>query len=142
MPLKHILNVQDTIHHAAAERLAALRHNKPSIKQAFPQTDLGKSCQLASQLIAAGMQVPLIHLSLGGFDTHAKQALSHARLMETLSQALAAFRGAMKEINRWDDCLVLTYAEFGRRVKENGNAGTDHGAGASHLLMGGQVAGG
>ena len=62
--------------------------------------------------------------------------------MRRLSEALTAFRGAMKEVQRWDDCLVMTYAEFGRRVKENGSAGTDHGAAASHLVMGGRVTGG
>ena len=63
--ISHILNVQQNIHRAA-ERLAALRDNKPSLIQQFPKTQLGKSCELASQLIAAGMQVPVIHLALRG----------------------------------------------------------------------------
>ena len=46
------------------------------------------------------------------------------------------------ELGRWDDTLVLTYAEFGRRPKENQNNGTDHGTANVHFALGGRVTGG
>ena len=42
----------------------------------------------------------------------------------------------------WDDVLVMTYAEFGRRPRENASSGTDHGTAAPHLILGGRVRGG
>jgi len=42
----------------------------------------------------------------------------------------------------WDDILVMTYSEFGRRPKENISGGTDHGTSAPHFFMGGRVRGG
>ena len=48
----------------------------------------------------------------------------------------------MQEIGAWNRVIVMTYSEFGRRVKENGSAGTDHGTAAPHFFMGGKVKGG
>ena len=36
----------------------------------------------------------------------------------------------------------MTYSEFGRRAKENGSGGTDHGMAAPHFLLGGSIKGG
>lgn len=36
----------------------------------------------------------------------------------------------------------MTYAEFGRRVQENGSNGTDHGMANAHFILGGRVKGG
>jgi uncharacterized protein (DUF1501 family) len=33
----------------------------------------------------------------------------------------------------------MTFSEFGRRAKENGSKGTDHGSGAPMFLVGGKV---
>jgi uncharacterized protein (DUF1501 family) len=38
--------------------------------------------------------------------------------------------------------LVLSFSEFGRRVKENGSRGTDHGVAGPMFLFGSQVQGG
>jgi len=48
----------------------------------------------------------------------------------------------MKEHSLWDDVLLMTYSEFGRRAKENANQGTDHGTAAPHFMLGGKVNGG
>ncbi|HHQ48445.1 MAG TPA: DUF1501 domain-containing protein, partial [Acidobacteria bacterium] len=37
---------------------------------------------------------------------------------------------------------VVVQTEFGRRVRENGNRGTDHGHGQVMLVLGGEVTGG
>ena len=49
---------------------------------------------------------------------------------------------ALPELGRWNDSLILTYAEFGRRPKENLSNGTDHGTASVHFALGGRVAGG
>lgn len=48
----------------------------------------------------------------------------------------------MRETERWNEVLVMTYSEFGRRPKENQSAGTDHGTAGAHFLLGGKVRGG
>ncbi len=62
--------------------------------------------------------------------------------MNHLGGGLKAFSDAMKQAGLWDNVLVMTYSEFGRRVAENNSGGTDHGAAAPHLALGGRVRGG
>jgi uncharacterized protein (DUF1501 family) len=38
-----------------------------------------------------------------------------------------------------DRVLMMTFSEFGRRAHENGSKGTDHGAAAPMLLVGGKM---
>ena len=83
-----------------------------------------------------------MRVTLGGFDTHSGQAATQARLLGELARGIVALRSALEEIGRWDDTLVLTYAEFGRRPRENLSKGTDHGTASAHFAVGGRVAGG
>ena len=62
--------------------------------------------------------------------------------MNQLSQGLVAFSRSMKHHKLWDNVLIMTYSEFGRRVEENGSAGTDHGSGSVNLVLGGAIKGG
>ena len=39
----------------------------------------------------------------------------------------------------WNDTLIMTFSEFGRRVSENGSKGTDHGTANNLLIMGGDL---
>ena len=59
-----------------------------------------------------------------------------------LAEGLSSFSRAMKNAGKWDDILIMTYSEFGRRPRENASGGTDHGTAAPHFLMGGKVNGG
>jgi uncharacterized protein (DUF1501 family) len=77
-----------------------------------------------------------------GYDTHSGQAPTQARLLGELAGGVVALKNALGELKRWDDTLVLTYAEFGRRPRENLSSGTDHGTASAHFALGGRVAGG
>ena len=83
-----------------------------------------------------------MRVTLSGFDTHSGQAATQARLLGELAGGLVALKAALDELGRWNDTLVLTYAEFGRRPKENLSNGTDHGTANVHFALGGRVAGG
>ena len=48
----------------------------------------------------------------------------------------------LKSNNLFEDVLIVTYSEFGRRVKENASMGTDHGTASSQFIIGGKVRGG
>ena len=79
------------------------------------------------------------HITLGGFDTHNNQLTEHTALMETLDGGLTAFYQDLQAHGKADDVLVLTWSEFGRRVQQNANGGTDHGAGSIMFALGNGV---
>ena len=66
----------------------------------------------------------------------------HANLLRQLGEGIADLRAALVEIDRWNTTVVATYAEFGRRPRENQSGGTDHGTSSAHLALGGAVKGG
>lgn len=108
----------------------------------FPKGQFGRQLELAARVFASGLPVSVVKVTLDGFDTHVNQARRHASLMRELGDGLAAFEKTARSVGFWDDLLVSTYSEFGRRVAENASGGTDHGTAATHLMMGGRVQGG
>jgi uncharacterized protein (DUF1501 family) len=139
--LAHILTVQREISLAATDLQGHIRQT-PRLGIEFPTSKIGKQLEAAATLIAAQVPVAVIRVTQGSFDTHAGQSATHQRLLEELAQALMAFRAAMQKEGAWNEVLVMTYSEFGRRVGENASHGTDHGTAAPHLLLGGAVKGG
>ena len=135
--LNHILKVENNIVEAAAGL-----NGKVEFKTQFPNNNFGNQVKTAAQVAANKSGVAALRLSLGGFDTHQNQANTHANLMKTLAEGLMALQAALEEIGRWDNTLVMTYSEFGRRPKENQSGGTDHGTAAPQFVMGGRIKGG
>ncbi len=107
--------------------------------EGFP---LARSLSLVSSMIAGGMPTRIYYVSHGGFDTHNNQAPSHDRLMTQLDSALKSFVTDLRKQGNDDRVTVMTFSEFGRRVKENQNKGTDHGAAAPLFVMGKPVTAG
>lgn len=92
------------------------------------------------QLLATDDGPRVAALELGGFDTHAFQAMRLPAVLGTLDDAFAALREGLGPA--WGNTAVLAMTEFGRTVAANGTAGTDHGTGGVAFLAGGAVAGG
>tara|TARA_R110000822_G_scaffold15432_1_gene53148 strand:- start:1784 stop:2962 length:1179 start_codon:yes stop_codon:yes gene_type:complete len=137
----HLLSVQNNLVSVAKDLLPILQ-KKDAVKTIFPETLLGRQLAEIAQLINLGVDTPVYKVALSGFDTHRNQKPVHQRLLSQLSAALLAFREEMIRSGHWDDVVVMTYSEFGRRPKMNGSGGTDHGTAASHIVMGGKVRGG
>ena len=135
--LNHILKVETNIIEAAANL-----NTRREFRTVFPQGPFGNQIRTAVQIAANPAGVAAIRVSLGGFDTHQNQPGAHANLMKQLAEGLVALKDALVEIGRWNNSLVMTYSEFGRRPKENQSNGTDHGTAAPQLVFGGQVKGG
>jgi uncharacterized protein (DUF1501 family) len=135
--LGHILRVEQDIVQAASNLDAS-----HTFTTDFPRTPFGSAVHTAAQVIASKGGVAAVKLSLAGFDTHSNQPGTQARLLKDLAGGLVALRTALIEIGRWDSTLVMTYAEFGRRPRENQSSGTDHGTANSHFVLGGRVKGG
>ena len=141
MALQHLLRTEANLGAAAH----ALRSEAYGFATPFPPGAFGNAVRSAAQVVAtqrgrAG--VPVIVLSLGSFDTHQNQPETHANLLRQLGAGLAALKGALTELAAWDRTLVMTFSEFGRRPRQNGSNGTDHGTAAPHFVTGGAVKGG
>ena len=102
----------------------------------YPDTPLGRRLKLIAQFIDAGLPERVYYVTLDGFDTHARQAPSHARLLQTLGDAVAAFQKDVTHHGHAKRVLTMTFSEFGRRVQENGSQGTDHGAASQMFFVG------
>jgi uncharacterized protein (DUF1501 family) len=124
--------------YASSKRLQDIGKNyKP--KAAYPNTALANHLKLAAQLIDANLGARIFYVSIDGFDTHASQAIAHANLLGQVSGAMTAFYKDMSARGHKDRILMMTFSEFGRRAKENGSRGTDHGSAAPMILVGGKV---
>jgi uncharacterized protein (DUF1501 family) len=98
--------------------------------------------QLAARLLAAGLGTRIITIHWGSFDTHGSQLAAQDGQLAALAQSLAAFRADLAARGIEQNVTTLAFSEFGRRVDENGSAGTDHGAGGLMMLSGSSVRGG
>jgi uncharacterized protein (DUF1501 family) len=81
----------------------------------------------------------VFYLSQGGYDTHTNQAGAHERLLKDLSQSLSALVNDLKDQKNFERVVIMTFSEFGRRVEENANNGTDHGAAAPVFMIGSRI---
>jgi len=94
---------------------------------------------LVAKMIRAGFGTRIFYVSIDGFDTHANQKGDHFNLMQQLGNAVMNFFQQLQQSGDDKRVLLLTFSEFGRRVKENGSKGTDHGAGSCLFLAGPQA---
>jgi uncharacterized protein (DUF1501 family) len=139
--LQHVLNVQRSVHDLSGVFLEHLRDTKPPAIP-FPEHAFGKHMQAVYSLMISDMDIPVYKVSLGSFDSHVNQLGPHEKNLKTLSETLLVFMQNLQAAGLWDNTLILTYSEFGRRLQENANKGTDHGSAASHFVAGGKVKGG
>ncbi len=106
---------------------------------AYPDTPLGKKFQTVASLVLAGADTSVYYLSHGSFDTHVNQLGQQKRLFTEMNGALEAFQKELQQQGRWNDVMVVTFSEFGRRVAQNASIGTDHGAANQMFFMGGNL---
>ena len=105
----------------------------------YPDTQFGNGFKQIAHLLGACPETRLVYFARGGFDTHANQADEHAALLGEFGGALVVFMAELAHAGLAGSTAVLVFSEFGRRVAENGSAGTDHGAAGPVLLLGGSV---
>jgi uncharacterized protein (DUF1501 family) len=104
---------------------------------AYPSTELGKSLRTIASLIFSDIDTRVYYLSLGSFDTHIAQEGQQQRLFAQMNEAVGAFVKDLKAAGRFNDVLLFTFSEFGRRVSQNISGGTDHGTANNMLFLSG-----
>ena len=139
--LQHILATEAEIRQSANILSRYFRKNEAP-PYPYPPGDFGRQLHIVTTLIREEVPIPFFKLHLGSFDTHINQLPKQARLLKILSEGLGTLRKNLLHDDHWDNTLVMTYSEFGRRVAENASHGTDHGTAAPHFLIGGRVMGG
>ena len=143
----------DTAIATAQESIGALRTATAAYRPGADYSDnqqlvyssknqLAAALQLAAELISTGTGVKLLHVTLGGFDTHYTELNRHDDLMGYLDSAVSAFYQDLAAHGVADRVLIATWSEFGRRPRENASGGTDHGSAAPVVLIGDPVKGG
>ncbi len=103
----------------------------------YPKTDLANSLKTIASLIFSDINTKVYYVSLGSFDTHINQEQQQQRLFTEMNDAVKAFVKDLKNNHRFDDVMLFTFSEFGRRVAQNASNGTDHGTSNNMLFIGG-----
>jgi uncharacterized protein (DUF1501 family) len=105
----------------------------------YPDTRFGKDLKQIAELITADTDTKIYYVSLGGFDTHANQRGPQGRLLQQYAEGVRALVRDLQAHQLFDDTLIMTFSEFGRRVAQNAAGGTDHGTANNLFLLSGQL---
>ena len=125
---------------ATLDRVATVGAYAPTVT--YPANGFALALRAVAGALATQIGTRIFWVQTGGYDTHAAQAGTYNTLMGTLGDGLLAFYQDLNNHGLLNDTLVLQFSEFGRRIIENGSAGTDHGAASVMLAIGGRVRGG
>lgn len=103
----------------------------------YPGTGLGKNLKTVASLILSDISTKVYYVSIGSFDTHVNQQNQQQRLFTEINDAMSAFVKDLKENHRFEDVMLMTFSEFGRRVSQNASGGTDHGTANNMFFVSG-----
>lgn len=103
----------------------------------YPKTELGQNFKTIASLIFSDINTRVYYVSHGSFDTHVNQTIQQQRLFKEMDDAIKAFVNDLKSNGRFEDVLLITFSEFGRRVEQNASGGTDHGTANNMFFIGG-----
>ncbi|MCI3935623.1 DUF1501 domain-containing protein [Chryseobacterium aahli] len=95
--------------------------------QEYPNSKLGKDFKTVASLIKSDINTQVYYLSIGSFDTHVNQNERQQKLFGEINEAVKSFVADMKANGLFNNILLMTFSEFGRRVSQNASKGTDHG---------------
>ncbi|MEK9138508.1 MAG: DUF1501 domain-containing protein, partial [Bacteroidota bacterium] len=130
---------QEAIQYATTIKAAA---DRVTNRTTYPNSSLAQQLAIVARLIAGRLDCPIYLVSQGGYDTHSGQGTRQQTLLNDLASAIAAFQTDIELLGMADTVVGMTFSEFGRRIAENGSAGTDHGTSSPHFLFGTKVVGG
>jgi uncharacterized protein (DUF1501 family) len=121
--------------YATSERMAEVVRARDAGAR-YPATGLAERLRVVARLLKGGVGTRVYYTSQKTYDTHYAQVPTHADLLGELSGALRAFLDDLAAARLAERVVVLCFSEFGRRVRENGSLGTDHGTAGPVFLAG------
>ncbi|HEY1164451.1 MAG TPA: DUF1501 domain-containing protein [Chitinophaga sp.] len=132
----------DYLYKTMAETISSASYIQQQFKtyrsaENYPNSALGKNMKVIAELIMSDINTKVYYVSHGSFDTHVGQQGQQERLFKQLDEAVSVFVNDLKKNNRFQDVVVMTFSEFGRRVGQNASGGTDHGTANNMFLIGG-----
>lgn len=98
-----------------------------STNQIYPKSALGKDFKTIASLIKSDINTKVYYLQVGSFDTHINQNQRQEKLFDDINESIKSFVADLKANGLFEDVLLMTFSEFGRRVSQNASNGTDHG---------------
>jgi uncharacterized protein (DUF1501 family) len=107
-----------------------------SSQLSYPDNAFAKQLKTTAEFINSNLQTKVYYISMAGFDTHARQENRQNRLLKMYGEAMEVFIKDLEKNDTFKDTLVLTFSEFGRRVKQNAAQGTDHGTANNVFIIG------
>ncbi|MBT8254743.1 MAG: DUF1501 domain-containing protein [Flavobacteriaceae bacterium] len=123
----------------SAESSAKYIYEKSKTKRSneeYSKGSFGRQMKSAAQFINSGLKTRVFYVAQNGYDTHANQKQTQARLLGNFAVNLEKFVIDLKKAGTFEDTLIMVFSEFGRRVKQNAAQGTDHGAANSVFILG------
>jgi len=125
------------------DKVALVATYQPSVT--YPNNGLGLALRAVAGAMNKQIGTKVFWVQTGGFDTHASQGANqgaYVNLMGVFNDSVLAFYQDLNNQGLLGSTLVVVFSEFGRRITENGSAGTDHGAAGVMMALGGHVRGG
>jgi uncharacterized protein (DUF1501 family) len=110
-------------------------------KVEYADNPIAKSLRDVARVHTTGLGTRIFYTTHGGYDHHAQEVPTHARLLQEMTTALEDFMQDLRDHDAAEDVNILVFTEFGRRIKDNGS-GTDHGTGGGAFMIGENVKGG
>ena len=127
---------------AGSDELQKVAASYQSPVQYPANNGLANQLKMVAQVIAGNLGTRLFSVSMGGYDTHANQKPTQDKNLAQLGDALEAFMQDLANMQQQDNVVIMAFSEFGRRVKQNGSGGTDHGTAEPMFIIGNKVQGG
>nr|WP_321221499.1 DUF1501 domain-containing protein [uncultured Psychroserpens sp.] len=115
------------------------KHKAANSQETYPKDEFSNQLKTTAKLINSGIETKVFYTSLGGFDTHVGQVNRQGRLLKMYADGVEAFVNDLKTQGTFNDTLIMTFSEFGRRVNQNAANGTDHGSASNVFIIGNQL---
>jgi uncharacterized protein (DUF1501 family) len=134
----------DYLYKTMADTLSSARYIQEQSRlhtgsTSYPKTEIGNSLKTIASLIFSDINTKVYYLSIGSFDTHVGQNNQQARLFTEINNSVETFVKDLKSNNRFEDVMIVSFSEFGRRVTQNASNGTDHGTANNMFFISGDL---
>ncbi|MCP9763717.1 DUF1501 domain-containing protein [Lacihabitans soyangensis] len=127
-------------------RVETVFKNGSNSTTTYPNSDLARQLKTIARMIKGGSKTKIFQVTLAGFDTHGSQVVggathmgTHANLLQMLSSSMSSFMTDLAALGLDERVMTVTFSEFGRKARENGGLGTDHGNIAPLFVIGKHV---